>query len=93
MGKIPERVSVGERVLYQAIGEELVLLNFADSQYYGLDAVGADVWRLLGEHRRPTTVVEKMAEIYDADPVQIRGDVEALISELLNVGLLTAEAS
>lgn len=88
MDKIPDRVSVGDHVLYQEIGDEIVLLDLQSNQYYGLDAVGAEVWRLLAEISEPGVVAERMKEIYDADPAQIQNDVQVLVSELVHAGLL-----
>jgi hypothetical protein len=64
------------------MGPEHVLLNLRDGMYYGLEAVGSEVWRLL---QRPITVEEicrVVSETHDVDPGRCRTDVVRLLSEL-----------
>ena len=87
---VSEQIAIGEDVLYQVLDDELVLLNIANSQYYGLDNVGADMWRLLLEHRQPETAVNLLCEKYEVDQATARQDLEVLIQNLRELGLLRA---
>jgi len=80
---VPDLVEIGESVLYQTVGDEVVLLNLTTQEYFALDSVGADVWRLLIEHRDISTVANRLASIYAVDERTARGDIDPLISDLL----------
>ena len=71
-------------VMFQTVGDGAVLLHTHDEIYFGLNAVGARIWQML-----PPTCVEVdevcswLAVVYpDADPTEIRADVDALLSQL-----------
>jgi hypothetical protein len=86
----PAYVEIGDSVIYQTLEGEIVLLNMANQQYYGLDNVGADVWRLLLEHRSTAAVENEMRKVYAVDAVSVRRDLQILVRELLGAGLLKA---
>jgi hypothetical protein len=87
-----EPIAIGDDVLYQVLDDELVLLNIANSQYYGLDNVGADMWNLLLEHRDADIVVNRLCEKYEVDEATARCDLQALMQSLREMGLLKAAA-
>jgi hypothetical protein len=81
-------VEVGDSVLYQTVGDEIVLLDMTTQEYFGLDSIGADVWQLILEHRDIAAVAKRLAAIYAVDEQTARGDIEPLISDLLAAKLL-----
>jgi hypothetical protein len=67
---------------------ETAILNVRSGDYYGLDEVGASVWRIMSQ---PHTLAEIIGEIileYDVDPAQCEGDLISLISKLAAHGLV-----
>ena len=86
----PARVEKGDDVIYQALQNEIVLLNIKNQQYFGLDDVGSDMWKLLVEHGDVETVADRVSAEYDVDRATVREDLEALIRNLMAAGLLKA---
>jgi Coenzyme PQQ synthesis protein D (PqqD) len=84
----PVSVEIGDSVLYQTVGDEIVLLDLTSQEYFGLDSVGADVWRLLMEHRNVAVVAKQLAAIYEVDEQTALGDIELMISDLTAAKLL-----
>lgn len=78
-------------VVFQPVADGAVLLNTRAEIYFGLNAVGADVWQLLPPRCR--TIDELCAELCrkypEADPDEVRHDVSALLDELSGEGLVT----
>jgi hypothetical protein len=81
-------IEIGDSVLYQTVGDEIVLLDMSTQEYFGLDSIGADVWHLILEHRNVAAVAKRLAGIYAIDEQTARGDIEPLIAELLAAKLL-----
>lgn len=82
------RISIVADVLASELGSEIVMLNLRDATYYGLDEVGAEVWRLL---HTPTTlgrIVDALVELYDVEAERCRADVRNLLAELADRGLV-----
>lgn len=83
------RISVSADALFQELEGETVLLNLHNENYYGLDDVGTRVWQLLHEHGDVARLIATMLTEYDVGEATLRQDVEALIAELLEAGLVT----
>ena len=90
---LPEFVEIGDTVLFQALQDEIVLLNMTSQEYYGLDSIGSDIWQQLLELRNVAAVRERLTAVYDADENLIRSDFDALIRDLLGAGLLRTAKS
>ena len=83
-----QRIRVSPRVLHQEVGGEAVLLDLESEQYFGLNAVGLRIWQLLQHQDDPLRVLEGLAAEFDAPPEIIVRDLQDLISELADAGLV-----
>ena len=79
--RAPEQVST-------EMAEEIVLLGLRTSRYFGLDGVGASVWRHLAEPRRFDALVELVGAEYEVEPEQAAADLTAFLRELESQGLV-----
>ncbi|TGD73183.1 PqqD family protein [Mangrovimicrobium sediminis] len=59
---------------------------------FGLDAVGSRIWQLIAEDGAVQSVHEALAAQYEVDEPRLRRDLEQLLGQLLEAGLLTADA-
>ena len=87
---VVQSVVIGDAVLYQELEDEVVLLNMANQQYYGLNDVGAQMWKCLMEEGNLATARDRLSLSYDVEQAVIRADLEGLVHELLSAGLLKA---
>lgn len=71
------------------IGEEAVLLQLQRGQYFGLNAIGTQVWKIL--QKGPTSMAQLqnwMIEKYDVQPDECARDLEALLCSMIDAGLI-----
>jgi hypothetical protein len=87
----PRQITVPDAVLHQQLEDEIVLLHLETEQYYGLDEVGSRVWQLLREHRTVDPIVAALLDEYEVDEATLRTDVERLLDELADLGLIHVE--
>jgi sulfur transfer complex TusBCD TusB component (DsrH family) len=80
-------VAIREQVSAE-VGDEGVLLNLKDGVYYGLNAVGASVWKLIQQPRTVRALREAVVNEYDVDPEQCERDLLALLNDLAARGLI-----
>lgn len=80
-------------VVSQQLDGEAVLLDLERETYYSLNAVGARIWALIGESVALGTLVDRLAEEFDASASVIAADALALVEELLAAGLIEAVPS
>jgi hypothetical protein len=85
-------VAINPSVIYRELAGEVVLLNLQSGVYYGLDAVGSRVWQLLMQSRGLDEVCAILVDEYDVGPETLRADVDRLVGELSDKGLLDLTA-
>jgi hypothetical protein len=64
--------------------DEVVILNLADSVYYGLNPVGAHIWTLIQQPRTIEEVVSMLLDEYEVERSQCLADVSALIQQMVD---------
>ena len=70
------------------VDNEAALLNLTTGVYYGLDPVGAYIWKLV---QAPTTVGalrERMVADFEIDAAVADSDLTEFLSEMLSAGLI-----
>ena len=80
-----------EDIAAETIAGEAVVLNLSSGVYYGLDGAGGLAWALLERGHSTEEVAARIATRYETDEAAVLADVEALLSELLEEGLLLAD--
>ena len=82
-------VHVHPDVVWRELDGEIVLLNVVTGLYYGLDDVGASVWRLLGSTPVALeTIRDRLVAEYDGDAATIERDLRQLVARLAHTQLL-----
>lgn len=81
-----------DRVVMRELDGESILLNLDTETYFGLDDVGTRVWAELVEHGSVERASETLHEEFDVAPEVLRRDVERLVAELVENGLLELRA-
>jgi len=81
-------VSVTKDQVSCSLGSEAAILNMKDGIYYGLDPVGAQIWKLLQTPRRIVEIQQFLLQEYDVEPERCQTDLLALLEDLLGAGLI-----
>lgn len=76
------RVTVSPSVYARAFGGELVLLDFARGEYFGLDETGAEIWRRLSEGDDLGTIADRIASRFEVSREDALVDVVELVTEM-----------
>jgi coenzyme PQQ synthesis protein D (PqqD) len=75
-------------VIAHDLGEELVLLDTRDEQYYSLDEVGAFIWQLMDGQRSIADLAAAVAAEYEAPKPTIQQDTLEIVEHLATEGLI-----
>lgn len=67
---------------------EAVLLHKSNGRYYGLNRIGKRIWDLLQLETSSDELVAVVTSEYHAEPSVVRRDVDQLVAELLDAGLV-----
>jgi Coenzyme PQQ synthesis protein D (PqqD) len=80
--------TVPEAVVSRELDGETVLLNLETGMYFGLDAVGTEMWRAIRDAATLGDALTAVRSQYEIDEATIRADFLELADELLAKGLL-----
>jgi hypothetical protein len=87
------RVAVSPEVMLQEVGGEGVLLDLKSESYFGLDAVGTRIWRMVEDDGRLKVVHAKLLDEYDVEPEELERDLKEWIGRLAEAGLVNVDAA
>ncbi len=75
-------------ILLQEVANELVILNLADGQYYGLNEIGARIIELMSSGEDINSITETLLEEFDVEQTVLERDIQTLIEELQEHALI-----
>jgi hypothetical protein len=87
--ELTQKFSKPSAVLAQELLDgDVVLLHVDSGQYFGLDRVGNEAWKVLVTGATLEDARDQLLSQFDVAPGQLMSDLEALITELTSNGLL-----
>ncbi len=87
-GNFVSRVRVAPDVLFRELDGESVILDLKSERYLGLDPVATRMWQLITSCESVAAAYELLVQEYDAEPAQIRQDMDEFLQKLLSLGLV-----
>jgi hypothetical protein len=88
MVSFPSKVVVPDTVLFRELEGRGVLLNLKTESYLSLDDVGTRMWTLFTTEPSIQAAYDRLLGEYDVTPDVLRHDVETLLGEMLEHGLV-----
>ncbi len=77
-----------DAVAWSEVGDEVILLHLADSEYMELNETGAHMWHQLLAGTTADDLVASLVGVFDVDAETARSDVTTLLAELRECGLV-----
>ena len=84
-------IRIPDDVVFRVLGDEAVILNLSTGIYFGLDIVGTRMWQLISEYGSTEKVRETLLAEYEVEEGQLGQDLNFLIQQLKDKGLLITE--
>ncbi|HYD97749.1 MAG TPA: PqqD family protein [Alphaproteobacteria bacterium] len=82
------RIRRSDRALATEVGGEMVMMDVEQGVYFGLDAIGTDIWKRLETPVSVQALAAALAQDYDAPVETIERDVLALLASMAERGLV-----
>ncbi len=79
---------IDPHVVSADLGDEAVLLNTESGIYFGVDALGREIWLLLAKGAREDEIVGRLSETYYVGQDVLRHDVAGFLNKLAEKGLV-----
>lgn len=81
------RLMIRDGVLWTEIQGESVLLDVESGLYFGLNAVGTEIWRMLSQGADGDGILTGLLARFDVEPARLRADVAEFLGVLEARGL------
>jgi hypothetical protein len=75
------------------VDNEAALLNLKTGVYYGLDPMGAYIWRLLAAPIEVRMLQKKIVSEFAADADVVAKDITDFLTEMLSAGLVDVKSN
>ncbi len=83
------KLKLAEHVSFTELDDEAVLLDLQSGSYYGLNHVGVALIKALENGHDEQAAVDIIASAYQAPVAQVKQDISALLTDMLERKLLT----
>ncbi len=84
-----QTITLSPEVISQEVSGETVLLDLESENYFGLDEVGTRIWQLIKETGDLQAIYNTLLDEYEVEEQRLQTDLEALLSEIAGLGLIT----
>ena len=81
------------KILFAELGTDVVALQIELGHCYGMQDGAAAIWNLLTEPIGIEQMVERLTEAYDVEPAACREDVERIVGQLRQEGMVIVRNS
>ena len=72
-----------EDFITSTVDDDLVMMSLEKGIYYGLDAIGSQIWESIAQPVSVQTLCQQLMEKFEVEPAQCQADVLAFLNELL----------
>ena len=76
------------KVIHETFDDEVVIVNLGSGNYYSVNNVGADIWRLIERGVLMDDMIEGIGHLYEGSRGEIERAVDSLVDELQREGLI-----
>ncbi len=77
-----------ERAAGEVIDGEAIIINLATGVYYSMEGIGGEIWSMIEARHSAGSILEEILASYDVDPDAARRDLEAVLGQMLDDGLI-----
>jgi len=88
---LPRVVAFADTVLWEEVGNELVLLDLGAGEYLQLDDIASAMWKALEESTDTEAAFALLRDAYEVDDERLRSDFAAFIERIVELGLVTVQ--
>lgn len=81
-------VQRSEAMLFNNIGDEVVMMDIEQGAYYGLEKVAARIWALTEQPASVAALCSRLTDEYEVAPETCRQEVTTFLGDLINHGIL-----
>ncbi len=83
MASLDKRVARDERIAWQIIEDEAVLVDREEGEVLRLNPIGAEIWKTIDGKRTLTEIIDHVYQTFEVDRKRAQKDVIRFVKKLL----------
>jgi len=83
------KLRFSKNITCREVDGEMVLLDMDTENFFGLDAIASDIWKLLQQGKTLQETYEVLLQDYDVEPERLKNDLETFVRNLIEHKLAT----
>jgi len=84
----PIDLQTPSNIVWNVVDDEALLLDIETGEYFSLNPVATEIWTRLSEGQSRDTIASMLGEKYEVEPEVIASDIDELLNDLSQAGLL-----
>jgi len=76
---------IEEHIMTSEVDGEMVLMNVNSGEYFGLDEISSNIWRLIDGTRTFNNVISELLQLYEVDEATCKKDCRPLFARLIKI--------
>jgi len=84
-----KKITIPTTVFAQEVDDEMIIMDVESENYFGLDAIGTQMWQILVEDSSLANLKKMILKMYNVKEDVLEQDIEIFISKLLKNKLIT----
>ena len=81
-------ISRSEGVVFNKLDDELVMMSLANSEYYGLDNIGSQIWEIIEQPVSFNDIIATLIKKYDVSEENCIADIQEFLTVLFDKNLI-----
>lgn len=81
-------ISRTHEILFDKVGDEIVMLNLDKGRYHALDEIGSEIWEMIAEPVLVADLISALLVKFEVSPEDCQRDVLAYLADLQERDLL-----
>jgi len=69
-------------IVHSDMDDETVMMSIEQGEYYGIDAIGSDIWNMLEEEKSIKDICSSLCQRYDVDESVCQQDVMRFLENM-----------
>ena len=83
-----KKLSRNIEIITNEIDDEILMMSIEDGKYYGLNAVGSEIWKMLDEPKSIEEIIPALMEIFEIDDETCRKESLDFIESMIKNNII-----
>jgi len=80
-----------KEVIFSEVEGELVMMSLENGKYYGIDAIGGSIWKMLETPLKVSEIYDRLMKEYQVDAPTCKQDVNLFLEQLIEQNLVSVK--